>query len=94
MCILKWSHLFDINPESPIVSFCISLPHLRFHLMNHHIIFVVGSIFGRPLQIDQATASLTRLSVARVSVELDVTKFFLRKSGLVQKNVVIFKSGI
>ncbi|KAI0494209.1 hypothetical protein KFK09_024340 [Dendrobium nobile] len=33
-----------------------------------------GSIFGRPLQTDQATASRTRPSVARVLVEVDITK--------------------
>ncbi|XP_020705083.2 uncharacterized protein LOC110115999, partial [Dendrobium catenatum] len=34
----------------------------------------LGSIFGRPLQTDQATAARTRPSVARVLVEVDISK--------------------
>lgn len=74
MHILKWSPSFDINVKSPIAPVWLSLSHLYFHLMNHHIFFVVGSVFGRPLQIDQATTSMTRPYVAHILVELDVTK--------------------
>ncbi|KAI0513597.1 hypothetical protein KFK09_009624 [Dendrobium nobile] len=35
---------------------------------------LTGSIFGRPLQTDQATANRSRPSVARVLVEIDITK--------------------
>lgn len=37
-------------------------------------LFSIASAIGKPLRIDQATASLTRQSVARVLVEYDVTE--------------------
>ncbi|KAI0493588.1 hypothetical protein KFK09_023707 [Dendrobium nobile] len=40
----------------------------------YSVLHALGAIFGRPLQTDQATASRTRPSVARVLVEVDITK--------------------
>lgn len=82
---------FDINVESLIAHVWLSLPCLHFHLMNHQILFLVGSIFGRPLQIDQATASMTRLFVVCILVELDATKNTLKKCVLDKKNMAIFE---
>ncbi|PKU63149.1 hypothetical protein MA16_Dca022817 [Dendrobium catenatum] len=74
MRLLKWSPDFDVREESPIAPVWIAFPNLRLHFFNSHILFGLASVFGRPLQTDQATASLSRPSVARVLVELDVTK--------------------
>ncbi|PKU60788.1 hypothetical protein MA16_Dca028207 [Dendrobium catenatum] len=74
MRLLKWSPDFDINSESPICPVWISLPNLRMHFYNHTVLQKIGSIFGRPLQVDQATANRTRPSVARILVEMDITK--------------------
>ncbi|PKU79759.1 hypothetical protein MA16_Dca010987 [Dendrobium catenatum] len=41
---------------------------------NPKVLHALGSIFGYPLQIDQATAIRTRPSVARVLVEVDISK--------------------
>ncbi|KAI0493470.1 hypothetical protein KFK09_023588 [Dendrobium nobile] len=74
MRILKWMPFFDIKEESPIVPIWISFPDLRLHFFNSKVLHALGSIFGRPLQIDQATASRTRPSVAIILVEVDITK--------------------
>lgn len=74
MKLLKWSPKFDVKEESPIISIWISFPDLRPHLTTHRILHVLGLIFGKPLQIDQAIAAGTRPSVAKVLVELDITK--------------------
>ncbi|KAL0903996.1 hypothetical protein M5K25_026064 [Dendrobium thyrsiflorum] len=74
MRLLKWTPYFDIKEESPIVPIWISFPNLRLHFFNHHVMLALGSIFGRPLQTDHATASRSRPSVARVLVEMDITK--------------------
>ncbi|PKU86801.1 hypothetical protein MA16_Dca025401 [Dendrobium catenatum] len=74
MRLLKWSPDFDINSESPICPAWISLPNLRIHFYNHTVLQAIGSIFGRPLQVDQATANRSRPSVARILVEMDITK--------------------
>ncbi|KAI0493783.1 hypothetical protein KFK09_023908 [Dendrobium nobile] len=74
MRLLKWSLNFDVREESPIASVWIVFPNLHLHFFNTHILFGMVSVFGRPLQTDQATSSLSRPYVARVLVELDVTK--------------------
>ncbi|PKU64858.1 hypothetical protein MA16_Dca019935 [Dendrobium catenatum] len=74
MRILKWNPFFDVKEESPIVPIWISFPNLRLHFFNTKVLDVLGLIFGHPLQTDQATASRTRPSVARVLVEVDITK--------------------
>ncbi|KAI0503720.1 hypothetical protein KFK09_014659 [Dendrobium nobile] len=74
MRLLKWTSFFDVKEESPIVPIWISFPNLRLHFFNNHVLHALGSIFGRPLQIDQATANRSRPSVARVLVEIDITK--------------------
>ncbi|KAI0519460.1 hypothetical protein KFK09_006908 [Dendrobium nobile] len=52
--------------------------HVAIQLSNDldysRVLHALGSIFGRPLQTDQATASRTGPSVARVLVEMDITK--------------------
>ncbi|PKU86257.1 hypothetical protein MA16_Dca002088 [Dendrobium catenatum] len=74
MRVLKWTPFFDVHEESPIVPIWISFPNLRLHFFNPQVLHALGSVFGRPLQTDQATASRTRPSVARVLVEVDISK--------------------
>ncbi|KAI0498607.1 hypothetical protein KFK09_019497 [Dendrobium nobile] len=74
MRLLQWSPEFDVREESPIAPVWIAFPNLRLHFYNSHILFGMASVFGRPLQTDQATALLSRNSVLCVLAELDVTK--------------------
>ncbi|KAI0522535.1 hypothetical protein KFK09_004915 [Dendrobium nobile] len=74
MRVLKWTQFFDIKEESPIVPIWISFPNLRLHFFTQLVLHALGSIFRRPLQTDQATASRTRPSMARILVEVDITK--------------------
>ncbi|PKU85148.1 hypothetical protein MA16_Dca014828 [Dendrobium catenatum] len=74
MRLLKWSPDFDVREESPIPPMWIAFPNLRLHFFYTQILFGLASVFSRPLQTDQATTSLSRPFVARVLVELDVTK--------------------
>ncbi|KAL0908199.1 hypothetical protein M5K25_022677 [Dendrobium thyrsiflorum] len=67
--------------------FEISFPNLRPHLFSTRILQGLGSIFGRPLKTDSATANGTRPSVARVLVELDVTKRYPDKVWLGSKTM-------
>ncbi|KAI0530974.1 hypothetical protein KFK09_000523 [Dendrobium nobile] len=74
MMLLKWTPFFDVKEESPIVPVWISFPNLRLHFFNANVLHALGSIFGRPLQTDQAMTSRSRPSVARILVEIDITK--------------------
>ncbi|KAL0907377.1 hypothetical protein M5K25_021783 [Dendrobium thyrsiflorum] len=74
MKLVKWSPLLDIDIDSPTIPIWVSFPNLRPHLFTPRILFGLGSLFGRPLRTDNATSNGLRPSVARVLVELDVTK--------------------
>ncbi|KAL0915133.1 hypothetical protein M5K25_015532 [Dendrobium thyrsiflorum] len=74
MKLFKWTPYFDINIESPTIPIWVSFPNLRPHLFSPWILHGLGSLFGRHLRTDNATSNGTRPSVARVLVELDVTK--------------------
>ncbi|KAL0909763.1 hypothetical protein M5K25_020660 [Dendrobium thyrsiflorum] len=74
MKLFKWTPYFDINIESPTIPIWVSFPNLRPHLFSPRILHGLGSLFGRPLRTDNATSNGTRPSVARVLVDLDVTK--------------------
>ncbi|KAH0464936.1 hypothetical protein IEQ34_005039 [Dendrobium chrysotoxum] len=51
--------------------------HIRPYLFSPCILNGLGSLFGRPLKTDHATTCGSRPSIARVLVELDVTKYYL-----------------
>ncbi|KAI0530965.1 hypothetical protein KFK09_000514 [Dendrobium nobile] len=74
MKVVKWTHHLDVELDSPIVPIWVSFPLLKPHLFTPRILFGLGSLFGRPLKSDLATTSGSRPSVARILVELDVTK--------------------
>ncbi|KAL0926198.1 hypothetical protein M5K25_002408 [Dendrobium thyrsiflorum] len=76
MKITKWSPSLDISIESPMIPILVSFPNLRPHLFSPRILHSLGSMFGRPLKVDSATSVGSRPSLARVLVELDITKNF------------------
>ncbi|KAL9448763.1 hypothetical protein AB3S75_016127 [Citrus x aurantiifolia] len=75
MRIFKWTTDCRCSEESPIVPVWISFPYLPIHFVQcKEALFSIASAIGKPLRIDQATASLSRPSVARVLIERDVTQ--------------------
>src|SRR5436190_4128261 len=74
MRIFKWSPEFRLDCESSTVPVWISLPNLPLFLFNKSGIFSIGSLLGKPLTLDAATADLSRPNVARVCVEIDLLK--------------------
>ncbi|KAL0926459.1 hypothetical protein M5K25_002693 [Dendrobium thyrsiflorum] len=74
MKLFKWTSHFDVNVESPIVPIWVSFPYSRPHLFSPRILHGLGSLFCRPLRIDNTTTNGTRPSVADILIELDVTK--------------------
>ncbi|KAH0465205.1 hypothetical protein IEQ34_005308 [Dendrobium chrysotoxum] len=72
----KWSTDFDLFSECPFGPLGIVFPHLRAHLFDKSILFTLASLFGKPLYTDIIAAMLSRPSITRVLVELDVTQQF------------------
>ncbi|KAL9448768.1 hypothetical protein AB3S75_016132 [Citrus x aurantiifolia] len=75
MRVFKWSTDFRCSAESPIVPVWVSLPHLPVHfLFCKAALYSIAAAIGTPLRVDNATASGTRPSVARILVEYDISQ--------------------
>ncbi|KAI0531102.1 hypothetical protein KFK09_000654 [Dendrobium nobile] len=86
MKLTKWSPTLDIGVESPVIPIWISFPRLRPHFFSPRILYGLGGLFGKPLKIDEATAIGSRPSIARVLVELDITKSYPKQVWLGSEN--------
>lgn len=51
-----------------------SLPNLPLYLFNKQGLFAIGSLLGKPLTLDAATADLSWPNVARLCIEIDLLK--------------------
>ncbi|XP_042034801.1 uncharacterized protein LOC121781156 [Salvia splendens] len=74
MRVFKWTPDFDAYCESPIAAIWCNLIGLPIHLFDQSALFAIGKLLGTPIQVDRATANKTRLSFARICVEIDITK--------------------
>ena len=72
MMISKWMMDFMINQESSIAPVWVSLPGLPLPLFEKKYLLKIGSLLGRPLQVDSATLALKWPSMARLLIEMDV----------------------
>nr|XP_027090446.1 uncharacterized protein LOC113711482 [Coffea arabica] len=74
MRVFKWSPDFTVSSESSRAPVWIALEHLPIHFFDKVSLFSIANTIGNPLQIDTATAALSRPSVARICVDLDVSQ--------------------
>ncbi|XP_042044112.1 uncharacterized protein LOC121789818 [Salvia splendens] len=74
MRVFKWSPDFDAYCESPIAAIWCNLIGLPIHLYDQSALYAIGKLLGNPIQIDRATANKSRLSFARLYIEIDITK--------------------
>ena len=74
MKLFKWTPSFHVDREPSVVPVWVSLPKLPIHLFNRECLFQIVATLGVPLYVDAATAALSRPSVARVCVEVDLLK--------------------
>ncbi|XP_027071974.1 uncharacterized protein [Coffea arabica] len=74
MRVFKWSPNFQLTSESSHAPVWIALEQLPVHFFNRASLFSIASAIGSPLKVNSATATLARPNVARVCVDLDVSK--------------------
>ncbi|KAK6160611.1 hypothetical protein DH2020_003992 [Rehmannia glutinosa] len=72
MRILKWTPSFNPKMEAPLAPVWIRLPGLPIQFFDYHALFAICKELGSPLQVDLPTARKTRLSFARVCLELNL----------------------
>ncbi|KAL2251862.1 UNVERIFIED_CONTAM: hypothetical protein Sindi_2308500 [Sesamum indicum] len=74
MRVFKWTPIFTPLQESSIVPIWVNFLELPAYLFCKDVLFTVASMIGTPLQIDDATLNQSKLSKARVCIELDLLK--------------------
>ena len=74
MRVLKWTPDFSVEEEPSIVPVWISIPNLPVYYYEPSYLYSIGGLIGKPLKMDAATQSLSRPSVARICVEVDLLK--------------------
>ncbi|KAK4736302.1 hypothetical protein R3W88_010563 [Solanum pinnatisectum] len=74
MRLQVWTPTFKPAEETPIVPIWITLPELPWHCYYMDILTPLLSPVGKALYLDSATMQKTRGSVAKVRVQIDLTK--------------------
>ncbi|KAH0687778.1 hypothetical protein KY284_018331 [Solanum tuberosum] len=74
MKLQVWTPTFKPAEETPIVPIWITLPELPWHCHYMDILTPLLSPIGKALYLDSATVQKTRGSVAKVRVQIDLTK--------------------
>ncbi|CAI9102884.1 OLC1v1001250C1 [Oldenlandia corymbosa var. corymbosa] len=74
MRILKWTPGFHFEEDPPVVPIWVSLCDLPIEYMHPEVIFSMATTIGQPLKVDTPTLNMTRPSVARFCVEVDLMK--------------------
>ncbi|OIT20579.1 hypothetical protein A4A49_56079, partial [Nicotiana attenuata] len=74
MKLEAWSPAFKPNEDSPIVPIWVVIPELPWHLYYMEILNPLLSPIGKALYLDLASFQKTRGSVAKVKIQIDLTK--------------------
>ncbi|OIT07450.1 hypothetical protein A4A49_31318 [Nicotiana attenuata] len=69
-----WTPAFKPNEDSPIVPIWVVIPELPWHLYYMEILTPLLSPIGKALYLDLASFQKTRGSVAKVKIQIDLTK--------------------
>ncbi|CAI9102639.1 OLC1v1000938C1 [Oldenlandia corymbosa var. corymbosa] len=72
--ILKWTPGFRFEEDPPVVPIWVSLFDLPIEYMHPEVIYSMATALGQPLKVDTPTLNMTRPSVARFCVGVDLTK--------------------
>lgn len=79
MRVFKWSVDFQLSFEPSVIPTWIGLDGLPIHLFNKSTLFSIANLVGKLMKIDEPTANLSRPSVTRICVEVDLLKSLLAR---------------
>ncbi|KAL0283415.1 UNVERIFIED_CONTAM: hypothetical protein Sradi_7229900 [Sesamum radiatum] len=89
MRVFKWTPTFTPSQESSIVPIWVSFPELPAHLYRKDALYAVASMVGNPLQIDDYTFNQSKLSKARMCVEIDLLNPIIEEFNITIQGVSI-----
>ncbi|KAL2242474.1 UNVERIFIED_CONTAM: hypothetical protein Sindi_0365400 [Sesamum indicum] len=72
MRTFKWTPSFRPQQESSLAPVWIRFPTLPAHLFHKDALYAIASLVGTPLKLDEPTLFQSRLTAARVCVEVDL----------------------
>ncbi|KAK4436664.1 hypothetical protein Salat_0000300 [Sesamum alatum] len=72
MRTFKWTPSFHPQLESSLAPVWIRFPTLPAHLFQKDALYAIASLVGNPLKLDEPTLFQSRLTAARVCVEVDL----------------------
>lgn len=82
MRVFKWTPTFNPREESPVFPVWIRLPGLPVHLFDKRAMAELAKFVGVPLKIDEPTADRSRVTIAIICVEVDLTKPRVNEFGM------------
>ncbi|KAL0324956.1 UNVERIFIED_CONTAM: hypothetical protein Sradi_5064900 [Sesamum radiatum] len=91
MGIFKWTPTFTSAQESSIVLVGVCFLELLAHLFHKDALFTVASMIRASLQIDDFTFNQSKLSKARVGIEIDLMKPLVEEFGLLINGITILQ---
>lgn len=74
MRLQVWKPTFSPEKKTPIVPTWVTLPVLPWHCYNQKFLSSLLSPIGKTLYLDATSLQKTRVSVAKVRIQLDLTK--------------------
>lgn len=74
MRVFIWTLSFRSDVESSIVLIWVSFPNLHLSLFNKQCLFSITCMIGSSLTIDMPTTELSRPSIAKVCMQIDLLK--------------------
>ncbi|KAG5613699.1 hypothetical protein H5410_013523 [Solanum commersonii] len=74
MRIQTWTPEFTPEEETPIVPIWVALPELPWHCYNKVLLTTILSSISKVLYLDSPSSQKTRGSMARVKIQIDLTK--------------------
>lgn len=75
MIMKKWSPNFDFHKEIlKVIPIWVKLPNLPLNCWSGNFLSRIGSSIGVPINADECTTKILRVSFSRILVEIDVTK--------------------
>lgn len=79
MRIFRWIPKFRSDVESSIVPVWIGLPNLPLFMFNKQCLFSIGRLIRQPLTNDIATEEIKWPCLAKICVEVDLSKKLLHR---------------
>ncbi|KAH0722882.1 hypothetical protein KY290_005538 [Solanum tuberosum] len=91
LILKKWSADFDFSKEFPTdIPLWVKLPHLPLNCWGSNSLSRITSTIGTPMYADECTAKQSRVSFARMLIEVNITKPLLDKIVVKDPNGRVF----